>query len=68
MEQLFRVTGDCLKARTSFLKMVTGLLLLEWFSELVSDFVEASRNFVLHLLYKNQPKIVKNHQPEYKKY
>jgi hypothetical protein len=41
---------------------------LEGFSELVSDFVEATETLFEIFYTKNQPKIVKNHKPEYKKH
>jgi hypothetical protein len=48
-----RVTGDFLKAGTSFLKRTIGRI-----SEFVRDFIEVSRNFFNT---KRQPKILKNH-------
>jgi hypothetical protein len=47
----FRVTGGYLKAGTSFLKRVTGR-----FFELVSDFIEASRQFIFNFLRKKPAK------------
>ncbi len=57
------VTGVYVKARISFLKRVNGR-----FSESVSYFLEASRNFIVTLLHKKQPKFVKTIELKYKKY
>ncbi len=49
-----RVTSGYLKA-----EQASWWGLLEWFSQLVSDFIEASRNFMLDVFHKKQPKIVR---------
>ncbi len=41
---------------------------LEGFSQLVCDFIEASRNFILHFLHKKTAKNCENHQRSLKKY
>ncbi len=50
----FRVTGSYQKDGTSSLKRVTGSIF-----QLVSDFIEIGRNFLLDFFTKRQPKIVK---------
>jgi hypothetical protein len=47
----FRVTGGYLKARTSFLKMVTGKIVRTTVLP-ISDFIEANRDFILNFLHK----------------
>jgi hypothetical protein len=54
LEIMFRITGGYLKA-----EQASWLGLLKWFSQLVSDFIEASRNFMLDVFHKKQPKIVR---------
>jgi hypothetical protein len=54
----FRITGGYRKARTSFL---TGLL--EGFSQLVSDFIEASKNIILAFLPNKTAKNCDSHDP-----
>jgi hypothetical protein len=50
----FRITGGFRKAGTSFLKRVSVMT-----SQLVSEFIVASRNFLFNFLRKKPPKIVK---------
>jgi hypothetical protein len=62
-EQLFRITGGFRKAGTSPLKRVTGRMFT-----IVSDFIEACRNFFLNFLYKKTAKNCESHQRSIKKY
>jgi hypothetical protein len=52
----FKGTGGYQKARTNSLR---GLL--EGISQLVSDFIEASKNFILDFLYKKTTENRENH-------
>ena len=58
-----RDTGGYQKAGTNSLNRVTGRN-----SQLVSDFIEASRNFDLDFLHKKTTKNYENHQRSFKKY
>jgi hypothetical protein len=51
----FSVKDSYWKARASFLKRVTDLR--EGYSQLISDFIEASRNFIFHFLHKQAKSI-----------
>jgi hypothetical protein len=61
----FRDTGGHHKAGTSSLKRVTGM---NFTMSMVSDFVEASRNFNLDLLHKKTTSNCENHKRSFKKY
>ncbi len=52
------------KAGTSSLERVTGIGI----SQLVSDFIEANRNFNLDFLYKKTTNNCENHKRSFKKY
>jgi hypothetical protein len=56
-----RVSGVYQKAGTSSLKRVTGVIFT------ISDFIEASRNFMLDFLHKKTANICKNHQRSFQK-
>jgi hypothetical protein len=53
----FIVTSGYLKTGTSFLKRVTGSI----FRKLLSDFIKASRNFILNFLHNKEAKYSENH-------
>jgi hypothetical protein len=62
-EQFLETKGGYQKAGTSSLKGVTGVI-----SQLVSDFIEASRNIIFDFLYKKATKNYENHKRSFKKY
>ncbi len=59
----FKGPGGYLKPGTSSLKRVTGRI-----SQLVSDFIEASRNFILDFLHKKTTENCENHKWSFNKY
>jgi hypothetical protein len=59
----FKGTGGYQKAGTNSMKR-----LLEGISQLGSDFIEASRNFILDFLHKKTTENCENHNRSFKKY
>jgi hypothetical protein len=59
----FKGTGGYQKAETSYLKRVTEGIL-----KLVSDFIEASRNFILELRHKKTTENCENYKRSFMKY
>jgi hypothetical protein len=55
----FSVTGGFRKAGTSLLERVTGGIFTISNLQIVSDFIEACRNFILDFLHKKRAKNVK---------
>ncbi len=70
----FRITSEfseqLLKAQAAIRKPKQALWrgLLEGISQLVSDFIEASRNFILNFLHKKTTENCENHKRSFKKY